>query len=125
MIDISTCLLLIIAPILQIVLSVLRIRKKIKLALIVITALALMLGIALSLCVGWIFISCLSVNYKPVLDEGPGTISIYLTFLGLIINFITAPLIGFVCYIVWQYRKGLEEMKKKDGYPRQVENREY
>lgn len=93
--------LLIIAPLIQIVLSILKINNKIRLPLWFIGLLCLVLGIGLS----WLAMYIDMVNLPP--GTKCATPSVGIIYLGFLITIVTVPLITLVCYFINYRRKKL------------------
>jgi hypothetical protein len=91
-------LMLFIAPALQIILSRLRIKGKVRLPLVAIFLLALLLGFMLSISAFFVSISGLSPGIK-CLTGFTGLI-----VLGILITLVTTPLIAIVSFIMFNKR---------------------
>lgn len=94
-------LLLFVAPFLQIILSVLRLVRKIQLPLFAIFGFALFLGIICSFMAMEIILDAMS---REAHGRGIcGMPGMAVLFAGLFITFVTTPIIAMVCYLISRY----------------------
>lgn len=103
MYDYALILLLFVAPIMQIILSILRYRQKIKLHPIIIAAFSLLVGIVLSIISASVFLR--STPPCKGCIEGPGVIGIYMGIIGVTISGIATPLIGVFFYLICWHKQ--------------------